>query len=245
VTQRVSFTVAEGVGSMTEAFSFAGGVSQGLVTNHAATGAVVMTVLGEMIGVASYSGGMRVGSTAAVRTVWQSSSSVMCMISQGLATTLRLTLTTAVEASSATEAVSYGKTVSVARRANGASTGSYSVTLYGSGLGQSDGSVSSRIGVTSSEASEWASDSCVRSLVGSGIAGTVTIAITAGPHAGSSTTLASYDVVTISSLSGNAPSTGSVVVTLVGAGLGMRTALRSAVLGSLHVKPAPGSLPRR
>ena len=224
-TQRVMITVGEKAGSVTETFSFGPGLSDRWINNYAATGAVGVTVIGELVSVAAYSVQVRVGGTAVESTVWQSSSSVIGLTSHGISATLRLALTASGEVGSMTEAVSFDAGgLSAVQPWNRASTGSQSVTLAGASLGLRAYSSQTRVGGTGCEATAWVSETVVVCAAYFGGLGTVRVSVTAGQRAGSLTEMASFDGPGVSSvlvgLLANRGSTGSTSVTLSGIGFG-------------------------
>jgi len=77
--------------------------------------------------------------------------------------------------------------------------------------------------MTSAEGTAWASDSLVVCNVAGGLEGSLVLAVTSGVGVGTETDGGSYDLSSVSTLSGlNSGKTGSVSLSLSGAGLGVR-----------------------
>eukprot|EP00961_Rhodomonas_salina_P169000 2277046-Rhodomonas_salina.1 len=79
-----------------------------------------------------------------------------------------------------TEAASHDAVVSSILTSNRASTGSVSVTVSGSGLGQAGYSSGARRGVTACESSTWQSDTAISCQTSAGVSGTMRVAVTSG-----------------------------------------------------------------
>jgi hypothetical protein len=110
-------------------------------------------------------------------------------------------------------------------RANGAETGSASVTVHGSGLGLAALTAMGRAGQTGCEGTEWESETSVRCMVGGqGTRGTAAALVTAGERGESMTEGYSIDGGSMSAAShNNVAGTGSTSVTVHGTSMGLVT----------------------
>ncbi|KAJ1470089.1 hypothetical protein T484DRAFT_1849086 [Baffinella frigidus] len=202
--------------------------------NVVAVGGVEIVLSGAGLGLDSYTGASRVGQTGCEASKWASDTSLVCKTAGGVFGTLRVAVTAGARVGSVTEAVSYDvpmlaggldlsfdeDVTATFGRTNSPSTGSVSMTVVGSMFGESDYTGASRVGSTACEASGWESDSSVRCLSSGGVVGTQRFAVTAGIRAGSVTEGLSFDLATLSgTVRANAPSTGNVSVTVLGANL--------------------------
>ncbi|KAJ1465477.1 hypothetical protein T484DRAFT_1864633, partial [Baffinella frigidus] len=211
--------------------------------NIPSMGAISITVVGSGLGVADYSAAARFGDTGCEASEWVSDSSIMCLAPKGLMMTVRLAITAGVHAGSVTEAVSYDAAVisSITNRnsttgemggpdgvqgnANLLPKGGIELVLYGQGIGLEDYTAAARTGLEGCESSEWVSDSSLFCKTGFGLGGSTSVAITAGVRVDTMTAVLSYNSPVLSG-GGNAttfgrsnsPSTGSVSMTIVGAG---------------------------
>ena len=106
-------------------------------------------------------------------------------------------------------------------RTNAATTGSVVLTLVGSNLGTSDYSGRLRIGETACESSEWTSDSSLQCKASAGVVSSLSGTMTVSQESSVLSQAISYDGARLSTSVGtNAPTTGSVVLTLVGSNFG-------------------------
>jgi hypothetical protein len=223
-TRRLMMTAGDRSGSMSEAYSFdltgtslinrgnrAGMGSSSVTVHGSGLGLVLMTVLG------------RVGQTGCEGTEWGSETSVRCLLGRGIQGTRRMEVTAGERegTGSAMYSMDVGS-LSAVWRSNRAGTGSASVTVHGSGLGLVSFTEMGRIGQTGCEGTEWGSETSVRCLVGSSAPGTRRVALTAGAFFGSLSHMISFDMGSVSVSHGvNRAGTGSVSVTVHGAGLGV------------------------
>ena len=191
-----------------------------------------MTVLGGSVGMAG-SAVLMSGLSGCEATEWISDSAIRCKVEQSSAMSRRIRLSVGNLAGSLSASFSFASSaVSVLQRRNTASTGSASITVGGSGLGTRAWSLRVRLGDSVCEATEWVSDSAVRSMSAySGRPDSRRIAVTIGVESGSLSSGASYSGSELSVGRGaNAGATGSSSLTLLGTGLGLRA--YSAVAGS-------------
>jgi len=96
------------------------------------------------------------------------------------------------------------------------SSGSTSITVVGNGLQLVSNSVAVRVGLSSSPATAWISDSAVAGFIVSGAGGALAVHASIGLIAGLSTRIFSYNTPTPLSMACNAPESGSVYLVLLG-----------------------------
>ncbi|EKX32939.1 hypothetical protein GUITHDRAFT_120857, partial [Guillardia theta CCMP2712] len=107
-------------------------------------------------------------------------------------------------------------------RSNAAASGSASISVGGAGYGFTAYSLQGRSGLSACEASTWLSDTALSCLESSGPGGSQRVSVTVDERVSSVTDAYSADRTRVSSvLRSNVPSTGSLSVTLVGAGAGL------------------------
>ena len=123
------------------------------------------------------------GKTACEASEWISYTSLACKLTRvTTGSTLPASITRGASRSIISEQVSYDvSTMSGIVRANGAETGSASVTVHGSGLGLAALTAMGRAGQTGCEGTEWESETSVRCMTGGqGTRGTAAALVTAG-----------------------------------------------------------------
>jgi hypothetical protein len=162
----VMLTPGERGGSVSGAWSVdVGGVSMGRRGNRAGTGSASVTVHGAVIGFLFASGSARGGATECEASQWESETSVRCLIGRGVQGSRRVVVTTGGRSGSASGSLSFDNVVahySIHRNCVG--TGSSSLTVYGTGIGQSSSTTHLRLASTDSEATDWWSQSAIRCL---------------------------------------------------------------------------------
>jgi hypothetical protein len=222
-TRRTTVTAGERVGSMSEGYSVeSASMSVLLRGNRGGTGSASVTVHGSSLGLVALTALGRIGQTGCEGTEWESETSVRCLVGHGARGTLRVVIT----AGECVGSLSQGYSVEAAslgleQLGNRGGTGSASVTVHGSSLGMVSFTALGRMGQTGCEGTEWESETSVRCLVGQGIRGTRRVAMTAGERSGSGSAMYSVDVGSMSAATGsNRAGTGSMSVTVQGAGLG-------------------------
>jgi len=110
----------------------------------------------------------------------------------------------------------------------GSSSGSFSITVFGSGLQLVANSLSVRVRNSASPATQWVSDSGVTALILSGAGGALRVHASLGLQSGMSTRVMSYNTPYHLSISGNSPDSGGIYLTLIGRDLSVSSP--SAVL---------------
>jgi hypothetical protein len=204
--------------------------------NQPSTGTKNVEIVGSAFGMQAYSGqGRGRHLSACEATNWISDTGVMLRVSAGTSASRTIILTVGIQANSITFAVSVDKIrLSSSRRSNVASSGAHSITVSGSGLGLRDHTGHMRVQGSSCEATLWAADSAVRSLMMISLGGTRRISITTGDRISTWSSVFSYDSrMGMHSCVGasNSPVTGSVSLTLTGAGFGMMLASAATTAG--------------
>jgi hypothetical protein len=182
-----------------------------------------MTVHGSGMGVAAHTAQGRVGHTGCEGTVWQSETSVRCLVGHGAGGTRRIALTAGGRGGSVTQGCSADITgLSRIRRMNHAGTGSASMTVHGSGIGVVAHTVRGRAGHTGCEGTVWQSETSVRCRDVHGAGGTRRMVLTAWSQGGSVTLGWSLDTAGLSRMRRfNHAGTGSASMTVHGSGMGM------------------------
>ena len=125
-----------------------------------------------------------------------------------------------------------GPSLSSFRFPNTASTGSFALSVYGSGMGLAGYTGSWRAGATAAERTEWVSDTCMFGLIGAWARGSGRMSVTVGQVGGSVTTAQSVERAVLSVIPPtNGAATGSASVTVVGAGMGLDVSTGAARVG--------------
>ena len=223
---RASVSAGTATGSATEGLSaMEGSLSSSQRQNMGASGSVSVTIYGSGFELGVESGSARMSWSSCESSRWVSDTSLQCRTGRQDGGSQRAAVTMGGQQGSATESVSADRTsLSAVWRHNVVSTGSGSVTVYGSGLGLSWQTVGAGVGVSGSEASVWESESGVRCRASAGTGGSRTVYTTVNLMHGSMTTAVSSDGLVMSvAARANVGSTGSLSVTLLGAGLTPRS----------------------
>ena len=185
--------------------------------NIAATGSVSLTALGSNFNFESFSHRLIIAGTLTQRSSWVSYSSLLCLISTGISSSHRISISVG----NALSTVSIGWTVdsgiiSLNFPANRAGTGSLSFTIYGKNLGSTSFSAAVQ-GHSHSERTSWQSDSSVRTNVPQGAAFTRAVMATVGAKVNTASEVFSFDVPSMSIVFPvNNPPEGSMTFTIFG-----------------------------
>eukprot|EP00292_Cryptomonas_paramecium_P006272 CAMPEP_0113682728 /NCGR_PEP_ID=MMETSP0038_2-20120614/12847_1 /TAXON_ID=2898 /ORGANISM="Cryptomonas paramecium" /LENGTH=413 /DNA_ID=CAMNT_0000601875 /DNA_START=45 /DNA_END=1283 /DNA_ORIENTATION=+ /assembly_acc=CAM_ASM_000170 len=174
-SRRVSLTVGVRAGTVTYAVSMGDPLvaSSAMRANAGSTGSTSLTILGLGFGLTSFTGSLRLGSSACERTTWEADTATRVRTAKGICASRPVRLTVGLQGGSLTFVVSIDlASLTVARRLNAASSGSASITLHGAGLGLS-GSFTTAVVVrhTDGERTTWESDTSTRCAVGGGLGG--------------------------------------------------------------------------
>jgi len=208
-------------GSVTLALSYdAVKVSSVSLVQVAVSGASSVDLFGRSIGAFGVSATGRIGWSSAVMSVWAADSVVLCRVSRGVGRPVYAVLSAMRQAGSLSAGVSYAApTLSSVRLTNAASTGGSSVTVTGRGHGSAGYSAALSAGRTSCEISRWVAESSVLCKLSGSAEPAVSVSCSAGLQvSGGLSAAVSYDVAVVRSVSpGNAGSSGSSSVTVVGA----------------------------
>jgi hypothetical protein len=211
-------------GSVTRGWSVdTAGLSRMRRVNHAGSGSASMTVHGSRMGVVAYTTRAREGHTGCEGTVWESETSVRCLVGHGAGGSRRLVMTVSSRGGSVTQGWSIDTAaLSRMRRMNHAAAGSASMTVHGSSMGVVAHTVRGRGGHTGCEGTVWQSETSVRCLVGNGSGGTRRVVMTAGGRRGSVTQGWSVDTPDLSRMRRlNHAGTGSASITVHGSSMGL------------------------
>ena len=200
-----------------------------------------LSVSGNAFGSSWYSGHGRMGSTAVESSIWISDTCMHLKTVEGYHRTLRLTLTSGERSASVSESLSFDLismhsnafAVNSSAAFNVASSGSYSLTVYGINLGVSANSHQSRISGSAVEATNWISTTALPCRVSFGNGASAKLQVTAGVQSGTWSSSVSFSAPTFNPAntslnysiswakfspvsSANSPTTGSLLVTLSG-----------------------------
>eukprot|EP00961_Rhodomonas_salina_P202932 2737824-Rhodomonas_salina.1 len=222
-TRRVSLTAGERAGSVTAIFSTDTEILSVLRRgNRAGTGSTSVTVHGSHMGLTAFTGRAAVGNSMCEGTVWESATSLTCLLGGAGRGTQRVSVTVGGRVASVTASWSTDSgTMSVITRVNLGGTGSASIMVHGTNIGLSAYSAESAVGRSSCEGTEWESETSVRCLVGESVRVTRRVLMTVGETVGSVTAMLSVDIGTVSMTTRtNLMGTGSTSVTVHGMGIG-------------------------
>jgi len=129
-----------------------------------------VTVHGASMGLVTYTGWARQGQTGCKATEWESETSVRCLVGHAGRGTRRVIVSAESQVGTSSFVFSSDRgIVSVSERRNGASTGSVSVAIVGSGYGFIANTIVFRMAATGCEATEWESDSRVCCRLNQGV----------------------------------------------------------------------------
>jgi len=228
-TRRVVMTAGGQGGSASQAWSLdLGGLSRMRRLNQAGTGSALITVHGSGLGVSvAYTVRGRAGHTGCEGTVWESETSVRCLVGHGAGGTRRLGMTVGERSGSTSQAWSVDLgSLRVMRNVNGtvnhAGTGSVLMTVHGSSMGLVSYTARGREGHTGCEGTVWISQTSVRCLVCHGAGRTRRVVMTVGARGGSVTQVWSVDTSGLSRMRRvNQAGTGSASMTVHGSGMGV------------------------
>jgi DNA-directed RNA polymerase subunit H (RpoH/RPB5) len=193
---------AEGqAGSATAVYSAdAGSMSSGKRYNTGSTGSASLTVHGSGHGMVALTAMGRIGQSGCERTVWISSSTVVCRVGPGHLLSQHFVISVQSVTASVTEIhsldASYLSTMSLT---NGARFALTSLTLYGVNLGTVDQSIAVGLSSSSCESSAWTSDIKLLCLSSMSYQQSRSVSVTSGTRLGSMSVALSFDIATISS----------------------------------------------
>ncbi|KAJ1479450.1 hypothetical protein T484DRAFT_1814225, partial [Baffinella frigidus] len=219
-----TLSVVVTAGTLTEAASYAAPHIHNLaMANRAPATPGAMSTLGfNEAFQADYSARVRVGHTACEATEWTSADSLTCLLPAGITGSLPIAVTLGAIPATLTHAISYDAP-SPSHAAPAHAAPAATLNIAGSGFGGWAYTAAVRVGVTSCEATLWASDVHLECLLSTGVGRTSGIAVTAGVLVGSVTAAVSYDLsVSAITLPGDAsrPTLGGFSAAIAGGGLG-------------------------
>ncbi len=216
-------SVAVNVGVVSRSFSYSDPVISSVLSLTVPTTGSSVTIYGGNFGAWDISASARIGQTRCESTFWISDSAVKCKLAGGIGVSLDLSVTTTGQVGLFASSVSYnGPTLTSATPRVLETTGSYSLTVFGSGFGIFDLTTRVRIGGTSAMSSLWISDSCLFVKQAAGVGESQSVTITAAVQKGSSTSIFSFAKAFLSSLSFHAlPTTGSFSIVARGGRFGV------------------------
>ena len=190
--------------------------------NRGSTGSASVTVHGYNMGLRSFTSALALRRTSTERTAWASDTAMRCTTGAGRAQSAQITFSAGIRVGSATELWTFDSgSASASQPSNRAGTGSTSFTIVGLDLSSFCNTVDAAVGHSAFEASEWVSDTSVRSYSVAGIRASRTLVFTAVVQWGS---LSSGFSVTAPSLAfvlnANMALTAANLVTIIGSALG-------------------------
>jgi hypothetical protein len=232
-TRRVAVTVGVRVGTLTEIFSYnipslvnmTIDPENPIRANCPTTGASLVEVQGTNFAIVDYSPSLRAGGSGCEMSKWVSETSVRCKMAAGIQATMRLVVTHGVSVGTVSRVLSYdAPTVKVVpATVNHATTGKVTVSVHGANFGKTRYSMAARAGGTSMQQTAWVSDTAVTAKMPMGLGGTLRVMLTAGVQVGTLTEALSYDIPSLSSVTGagDHPATGKTSTTVSGVDFGL------------------------
>ena len=255
-TRRMSITAGKVGGSTSEAWSFnAAYVTWMGPANVASTGSVSVTIAGGQMALRDSTVRARFSATACEATEWVSATAVQCRASGSTRASLKMISTMGLLSGSITQSMSLDASrlivmnhSHVMTQANDVKTGSISLTVFGSGLGMGMLTQAARRGMTACEATDWMSGTSIHCLSTRGMHTSTKLIATVGSKLGTRSEVLSMDSLEITldhshashahtthnmSSTVNWPTTGSISMTLHGAGLGtVESTLKQRIHGT-------------
>ena len=141
----------------------------------------------------------RVGQTGCERSEWMSETAVMCLPSHSISGTRRVSVTSGVMAGSVTGMVSADTgAVSVLGTSNVMLPGGETIVVMGSGLGAYGYTAFVVVGQTSTESTDWISESSVMCKTPAGVFKTLRMTLTLGEQVMSMSMAVSYESAVVS-----------------------------------------------
>jgi hypothetical protein len=209
-----SFVVTAGqkLGSVTQAVSMQSAVVRISLSNSAPS-ATSVTVHGNAFGLCSNSVASSIGNTAHERSVWTSETSIFSNVASGSGTSYRLMITAGVQASSATEIISYDgpRLLSVSNYG----VHPQDILMVGADLSGIDTTLAARVGQTAVHTTRWTSDSAITCSIEKRFGASMSVSVTAGATHGSRTESFSFESTTLRAI-GNSAVAGKSTLTLSG-----------------------------
>jgi hypothetical protein len=202
-TGPICVSVGQQCGTLTEAWTFDEPVASAVRRINQGSQQRSLTVFGFDFGGAmlAHSAGAGVGETACEISTWISQSTLNCKAASYLRESNYVYVTVCDSQGSLTEFHSFNTPkVRLIRRRNGPFSGALSATVHGIFFGPFDNSNQLHFGFTSSEASDWRSDSSVQAKVSYGLQTTLEIYLTANVNPCTVTQSFSYDRLLASSV---------------------------------------------
>ena len=191
--------------------------------NAGTTGAASVTIRGGGFGLSFFSGSVWTGQTSCESTWWLGDTFVLCHGANGVGQSRRVWTTVGMRVGSLTRAMSWDRVTASALSSNNRMvTGSGQVTVFGARMGRSMTCMPLRIFGTAAEQTVWASDTCLEVLSGQGWLRSGRVGMTVGEHMASTSRSFSYVAYVMNVvLPGNVVGSGSSVITVLGAGMGL------------------------
>jgi len=194
-----------------------------------------VNISGNNFGANDYTVKTRIGKTSVQMMKWLSETAVVGMVAPGVCHSLNVSMIVCDQVGTGSQVFTYNNPVLVMNGTNAATTGKQALTLNGVNFGSHDYSVSGGIGFSEGETTMWISDTTVHVQVAAGIRGMLVMVATACEQVGTQKNTYSYftyNSPAVSSMNGNAPSTGGTTISVAGANFGTAGYTGTARLGT-------------
>ena len=170
-------------------------------SNVHATGSILISISGQAFSSIFASASARIYSSASELSSWIADTSISCKSSRLSMSSLKVTVTTGIQAGTASFVISYDKNAdslaSTHSKINIAISGEAKLTLLGSGFGLNSHSLKARTALSQAESTEWQSDSSLRCLPTAGMMRSLAVSITSGSMVNSLSGPWTYDLVVV------------------------------------------------
>ncbi|MGB1593139.1 MAG: IPT/TIG domain-containing protein, partial [Promethearchaeia archaeon] len=227
-TLRVALTVGTTSSTVSEALSYdqdklGGSVFVNQSTNAGVFASARTVMVSGTMRAAGYTWATRTGHTGASATSWATDTQLVCVLAAGGAGGSRaLVVTGGRRVGSLTKAISYdGSTMRGTTRTNTPSTGSSSLTVSGLGFGNKQASLSARLSSSVAGETLWCSLTSIPVAFASGSGKAPVLTVSIVQQSSSASELVSYDSPGLFRFPGNGPTSGGVVIPLVGHSFGV------------------------
>ena len=195
-------TVGESALSLTQLFSVDESVPSVIIAaNSCATGALIISIIGNGYGISDISGKCHLGGTGFEQSSWISETAVKCKIGRGLGSSRRLIATFAAAKISYSESFSADRPgVSSVRQGNSVTSCLLSTSLLGSHSAMKASTVQIRMDLTACERTDWYADSSLSCRSAGGWMGSRRVIITANSVVSTVSQSYSFDLLASSTL---------------------------------------------
>ena len=221
-------TVGQQVGTLSGLFTFnLPSVNTIFPANSPTTGGTTLTMVGGEFGNAATGQEIRVGGTSCLATVYFSDSSLHCKIPAGVGKNPTLEVLSSGLSGIGRNLLSYDSpSISAISPSNDATSGGKIISIFGSGFGTSDFTLSNftvhaSINGSAANMSGYHSDSTIMILAPAGVGKSLSPFLTVAEQVGLMTAAFSYDLPVLTHIyPRNSPTKGEIIVTVQGMNLG-------------------------